>query len=368
MQEIKKIRIVLASVLKPVDEPRMYERMGQSLATHGYEVYIIGSTPSGEANNQIQLVSHPRVYRLSLKRILVRLSIIKKILQIRPQLLIITTHELLGVAMIYWLLTGKKVIYDVQENYFKNVVHTHSFPKIVRHLIGFAVRIKEIMASVCVDCFFLAEKCYAEELSFVKKKYSIVENKCRLLLFQKKQVSDTINIIFSGTIAESTGVFQAIDLIKKLHRVNPKIKLTIIGYCQQPKVLAQIQKEVSNNSYIELIGGNYFVPHSKIVEEISNANFGLICYPTSPHTENKIPSKLYEYLSYQLPILLQNHQLWKEICEPFHAAILIDFNKPTILEIVKQMVNIKFYTTKPENVTWETEEPKFIETINRIVQ
>ena len=30
MQEIKKRRIVLASVLKPVNDPRMFEKMGQS--------------------------------------------------------------------------------------------------------------------------------------------------------------------------------------------------------------------------------------------------------------------------------------------------------------------------------------------------
>ncbi len=42
MQEIKKRRIVLASVLKPVNDPRMFEKMGQSLSHH-YEVHIIGT-------------------------------------------------------------------------------------------------------------------------------------------------------------------------------------------------------------------------------------------------------------------------------------------------------------------------------------
>jgi hypothetical protein len=43
MQEIKKRRIVLASVLKPVNDPRMFEKMGQSLSQM-YEVHIIGDS------------------------------------------------------------------------------------------------------------------------------------------------------------------------------------------------------------------------------------------------------------------------------------------------------------------------------------
>ena len=50
MQEIKKRRIVLASVLKPANEPRMFDKIGISLANE-FEVYCIGAPAAKEEHN-----------------------------------------------------------------------------------------------------------------------------------------------------------------------------------------------------------------------------------------------------------------------------------------------------------------------------
>ena len=60
MQEIKKRRIVLASVLKPVNDPRMFEKMGQSLSAQ-YEVHIIGDSDVMASGNP-SIIFHPLSY------------------------------------------------------------------------------------------------------------------------------------------------------------------------------------------------------------------------------------------------------------------------------------------------------------------
>ncbi|MBS1559731.1 MAG: glycosyltransferase [Bacteroidetes bacterium] len=370
MQEIKKRRIVLASVLKPADEPRMYERMGQSLADNGYEVFIVGSTPSSDwATNGILFLAHQMPSRLSLQRIILRYKILKKIFKVRPEILIVTTHELLGAAILYRLLTGKKIIYDVQEDYFKNILYTDAFPKAIKHSIAFFVRLKEIAASFFISRFILAERCYVHEIRFSKNKSIIIENKFRLPQnYTRMPLPETVQLLFSGTLAESTGVFQAIDLTKKLHSLNSKIKLTIIGYCALPQTLELIKKDIANFSFIQLIGGDKFVPHPEIVKRIAQANFGLICYPPSPHLENKIPTKLYEYMSCQLPIIVQDHELWKKTCAPYNAAIPVNFEKPNIHELITQMSRQAFYTSSPDNTTWQSEEKKFVNVIHTFIE
>src|SRR5260221_117393 len=161
--------------------------------------------------------------------------------------------------------------------------------------------------------------------------------------FQRTPHKDFIQLIFTGTIAESTGIFQAIELAKKLHSAESKIRLIIIGYCAQPKVLRQIEMEVSQNSFISLIGGKDLIPHSSIMNAICTASFGIVHYPLSPHTENKIPTKLYEYLACQLPILLQNHKPWVEMCAPFNSAITIDFEQPAVELILRKIHSEIFY-------------------------
>ena len=86
MQEIKKRRIVLASVLKPVNDPRMFEKIGQSLSPH-YEVHIIGTKSKTDSSHD-NIIFHPlgSYTRLGLDRILSPLRILKKILNLKPGL------------------------------------------------------------------------------------------------------------------------------------------------------------------------------------------------------------------------------------------------------------------------------------------
>ena len=369
MQEMKKRRIVLASLLKPVNEPRMFEKMGVSLAQSGeYEVHIVGY-PSETLINEpnVYLHSLPRFKRISFGRITARLKALQFFIKVKPELLIVTTHELLGVAIVIRILFGAKIIYDIQENYWRNILFTNAFPKLIRPLIAFFVRLKEWVSSPLFLQFLLAEKFYANELGFIKNKFVVIENKCKVPQdFQQNPSKDFIRLVFTGTIAKSTGVFQAIDLAKKLHAIEPKIRLTIIGYCAQTNGLQKIKNEISKNDFITLTGADEFVSHSLIMNTIASANFGIIYYPLSPHIENKIPTKLYEYLACQLPILLQNHPPWMEMCDPCDAAINVNFESPNIGEILKKIHSSSFYSKKTYGITWEAEEEKLFGLLGHI--
>ncbi len=365
----QKRRILLASVLKPVDEPRMFERMGQSLAANGYEVFIVGFPPSSsKLIDGIHFLPHDKFNRISLVRLKVRFKILKHAFSIKPDVFIVCTHELLGVAMLYKILSRGKIVYDVQENYWNNIIHTGVWPKIIRPLIAALVRLKEIIASPLFSKFLLAEKCYETELPFSKRKSVVVENKCRVPNnFLRQPSSKNMELIFTGTISESTGIFQTIELTKKLHAIEPGIRLRILGHCPLPKTLSMIESEIASYPFISLLRGKEFISHDKIMEAIASAHFGIVFYPTSPHTENKIPSKLYEYLACQLPMLLQDNRKWTDLCEPFDSAITIDFNKPDPAFILRLMKEKKFYSQKTENACWESEEGKFLTAIDSIL-
>jgi hypothetical protein len=374
MQEMKKRRIVLASILKPINDTRMFEKIGVSLAqSEQYEVHIIGY-PGEASAAKADVHFHPlaRFERLSFGRLIARLKALQFIIKVKPQLLVVTTHELLEVAILIRILFGTRIIYDIQENYARNILFTDAFPRVIRSLIAFLIRLKEWLTSPFFSQFLIAEKCYAQELGFIKNKFIVIENKCRVPHdFHRNPDKEFVQLIFTGTIAESTGIFQAIDLAKKLHAVESKVRLTILGYCSQEKVLLQVEDEVSNNSFIRLVGGKNLVRHSSIMNAISTANFGLISYPLSRHTENKIPTKLYEYLACQLPILLQNHKPWINTSKSCEATIVIDFKKPETESILAQIKQVLANPSPGSSIisyafTWQSEEKKLLDLVNNI--
>jgi len=367
---MKKRRIVLASILKPVDETRMFEKLGITLADTGkFDVFILGAHSAQKTVYAgIQFLSFPPFQRLSLHRVAAPWKVLRKLIQIKPDLIIICTHELLLITLVYRMLFKSKVIYDIQENYFRNILHTQAFPVVVRNLVAGWVRLKEKFAAPFIDWFFLAERGYEKEFSFFKNRYTVIQNKFRKPPeFIRRPVTEKIQLLFSGTLSGSTGVFEAIRLAKQLHDEDTNIELFIVGYCAQPAVLAAIRKDISMHSFILLIGGDQSVPHGEIMAAISRAHFGIVCYPSSPHTENSIPTKLYEYMGCELPILLQNYKPWIELTSPYPAAVVIDnFEHVYASHVLETMKQTAFYTNAPADVYWDSEVPKLLNAIQNL--
>ncbi|MBX2898767.1 MAG: glycosyltransferase [Cyclobacteriaceae bacterium] len=366
---MKKRRIVLASVLKPVTDTRMSEKLATSLAkVEGYEVTIIGyPAPSQPTPDLIQRIPLKTFNRLSIGRLLASWRVLKNCLKLKPELLIVNTHELLTVSIVNRILFGTKIVYDIQENYARNILHTPAFARPLRPVLAGWVRLKERLLTPLFHGVLLAEKCYENELPFVRSKSVVLENKAVVPAnFNRHPPADKIRLAFTGTLAESTGVFQAISLAQKLHHLNPKIELEIIGYCARQSTLLKIKSAIAGCTFIKLIGGDQLVPHTQILETIRTATFGIICYPTAPHTHGKMPTKLYEYLACQLPILLQPEPAWVQLCAPSNAALVVDFNNPDLGLLLAQLDTPR-YTAQPENVTWPDEEARFLDWVRKFL-
>jgi hypothetical protein len=234
------------------------------------------------------------------------------------------------------------------------------------------VRSKEVLTAKYVDHFFLAETGYERELKFPAGRKTVLENKVRRDVALPRapsspQSKKSINLIFSGTLAETTGVFMAIDLAVKLHTLDARFTLTIIGYCAQVRVLEKIRMLVQVRPFITLIAHERPVSHEKILEAIRKADFGMICYEINPSTMNSIPTKLYEYLGFKLPILLVNHKPWVDFCQRWSAAAVFDSKHPDAAALFEAMMSNRFYTSEPTDVYWESEERKLLDVVQRVL-
>ncbi len=368
-QERKKRRIVLASILKPVDDTRMYEKMAVSLAQSGdFEVSVIGyPTTSKPSFTGIEFISLPAFHRLSLQRVLARWRVFAKVWRIKPSILIINTHELLPPSVLLKILLNITIVYDIQENYYRNILHSGSFPWLIRWPLAMLVRLKEKLLAPSIDHFILAERGYEQEFKFHRGGWTVIENKA---LHSPKHIqratSRSLNLLFSGTLAESTGVFHAIRMAIELHQLDPSVKLTIIGKAALNSERERIQNEIKTCNFITLTGGKDLVPHQQIIQSIENADFGILSYPYSYHTRNSHPTKLFEYLSYQLPVILDSQWPWIEQYVEYHPFIIFDFSKPDYPTLLDDLKSKHFYSRIPENVTWASQEGTLLKSLNNL--
>jgi hypothetical protein len=367
MQEMKKRSIVIASVLKPVDDSRMTKKMAVSLSqSQKWNVHVIGF---GASNTHPGIVLHGlgAFGRFSVNRLFAPWRIFFMTLSIKPSVLIITTHELLLVSVLLKLFIQTKICYDIQENYLLNILNTNAFPSSLRSVIGHYIRAKESILSPFISKFILAEKCYAQELPFIKNRFTIVENKSLESATRPKSGSShNLKLLFTGTLDDSTGVFEAIKLAEQLHGNNGKVELTIIGYAARDSVRQRLHALAFTNKFIRLAGINSIVSHPDILEAIAAADFGVISYPKQAHTQSRIPTKLYEYLANQLPILYDANANWEDLIKESQAGIAVNFQSPDVEPILEKIRSDSFYPAPVENVTWESEETMLLKALDTL--
>ncbi|WP_323756603.1 hypothetical protein [Roseivirga sp.] len=368
---MNKTKLLIASTLKPIDDSRMYEKFGVSLAkTNEYEVNIIGfASKNTLTHDSIHFHPHGPFGRMSFDRITSSLKIFKTYIKVKPQIIICNTHELLIVTSIYRILFGGRIIYDVRENYVKNIRNTNVFNPILRPFLAAYVRVKELITKPFFDGFILAERVYTEQLGFIPSRKSIlIENKYMPVEVPENEPmvnSENTVLLYSGTISASNGIFEAIEITHQLHQIDSSIKLCIIGYCALKKDLIQLKEAISGKDYIELIGGDFLVPHHQIIQQIKKADFGFVLKkPNNGVNDDKILTRLFEYSANKLPMLLLNNSTWINFCDEFNAAIPIDpsyFDPEKVLALMKDS---RFYTQGDTKTSlWESEESRFLDFI-----
>jgi hypothetical protein len=365
------LKIVIGSVLKPLDDVRHYHKLALSLAEMPQnELFILARAvpypliPKKETITfQSIISSQPNRW----ERWLAPWKFLLFILKVKPELVIVCTHELLIVIVLYRILFGSRIVYDIQENYAENVLQNASLSPILKGMVSRWIGVKERLCAPFVSQFWLAEACYAQELSFVRDESLVLENKS--LFFRETgpitlASSPHIRLLFSGTVAEENGVFEAVHLVIALHQLDKRYHLHIIGCCHQVHTERKLREMAALHAdYIQLDVSNLPMSYEVIREAIFHATMGLVCYRPQKNFKDKMPTKLYEYSAAGLPVLLQQNSLWEQYCHPLQNALIVDFQEIDYKEIHWNIQKYSFYPSgnkAMEKCTWQEEAQKLI--------
>lgn len=370
-------RILIASLLKPMNDTRMYEKLGVSLSKlPGVQVHICGFEAPAPTGALPAVFFHPifSFSRLSLGRAKAQGNYYQLLRELQPDLIIACTHELLPASYLYCHQHNCKLVYDVQENYALNIKAQDNYPPLFKHAMAFILRSMESTIANQIDHFLVAERSYVEELSFLGNKFTVIENKYKPTGGYTPPVTPVqlqhapLRLLYSGTIGRVYGIFEAVALAAQLHQQDSRTTLTIIGYCADKATYQQLLRELQHKHFITLIGGDKLVPHQQIIKAIEESNVGLLPYQPNQSTFRCIPTKLYEYAAHALPMIVQHNQLWKAFLQQHDAGLSIDYMHPDPVQLLQKIRTLQFYKPGvPSGVFWESEEIKLLQQIKAIL-
>ncbi len=367
--------IALISTLKPIDDVRSYKKIALSLTKNpNHHLHLIGQKPLGEININTENITYhtlTRYQRLSINRLIAPFKILSKLIKLKPNAIIANTHELLIVMILYKILFGSKIIYDIQENYYYNLIYQTNYPPVFKQALGIYVRIKEISLSPFIDHFFLAEKCYQHELPFLRNRFTILENKALAFFSEQephlnKTHNKNIHFLFSGNLSFNSGVFTAIDFFNQIAPYVPQARLTVIGHCPSGSVLKKLQLYASPK--IDINASLSPIDHHKIQSAMTIADFGIVSYTLNKSNEHRMPTKVYEYLAQGLIIICQPGTVWTTYAQQHKAALEVDFSShtpgQTAHHLIKLHQNHKNHSL--QDALWTAEEKQLLAAIEQL--
>ena len=369
------VTLVIASVLKPVNDVRMYKKFAKSLACTGkYAVNIVGFRSSATLpDSSIKFHEVFAFSRLSVRRLLANWVFYRTLRIISPHLILLTTPELYPAVWWYRKRRNVLLVYDMRENYRRNVRHNRGFP------VAFILPIVRILSKIehslltTAQLLLLAEKGYQRELQLPKDTpVRIIENKALFPSYQPHRRSPSgrgLQFVYTGTVSEVYGIKSALAVMKALIETKGlSATLTVLGHVPQAALYHRLEAYAQQHPWLQLRTSLRPVPHSDIIALIRKADVGIVSHQPVPSIAHCFPTRIWEYMAYRLPFLLQDHPYWTDYCKPWQCAVPLDFNRPKPDDVIHQLTTQSFYPSEvPDTIYWSTEEKKLTESLDDVI-
>lgn len=313
----------LTSVHHPFDN-RILLKECATLALAGYEVTLIAAGDGVETAHRgvrLKLVPQPRN---RIQRALLTIpAVLRAALAENADIYHYHDPELMPVG---WLLhkKGKKVIYDVHEDYAGSIRYKPWIPTLLRGITSDAVSLCERIFSRRCTRVIAATPTIVEQ--FDQNKARLVQNFPWMHEFGSSQGKPYRQrepiVAYVGTIAQNRGLNEMCAAIAIVNRSNP-VRLVLAGKMNpgagDASALNNLEQEVTYRGAL---------PRQEVGLLLAEARIGIVTlHPTLNYVSSQ-PTKLYEYMSAGIPVIASDFPVWRSVVESSGCGILVDPKNP----------------------------------------
>ncbi len=271
------------------------------------------------------------------------------------------------------LLWKPKIIYDVHEPYPVTISDTETNNVIIKlfwKLIGIYTYYWELRSSRNYDLIITTEENVKNKFDHAHKNqrteiiYNYVDRKIKPTPSLKE-----FDFIYSGGVRKRRGAFEMIDAINQIKRKNINPRLLIIGTFHDKGLKEKIIDFIRENKLENNIIIKATVPYSEIDKYYQKSKIGLAVFNNYSVNRIILPIKIFEYITYGLPVITSNFGHMKQITQLNNTGICIDpKNKDEFTNAMLELLqnNAKYEDLKhnciraADNYKWSNMEIKLI--------
>ena len=328
-------KIVHITTVHRMRDTRIFYRYCKSLSDEGYSVNLI--CPSDDpsfAPGSSHVVDEINVNFLRARsdkysRIVLNIPlIIKKLSETKPDVIHFHDPELLLLIPIFLIFT-RKLVYDVHEDNFENILQKKSIPLVLRIILSRLIRTLELFSSK-FSSQVIAERYYhdflpssIEALNYPSAYQSCIGGQCH---YDLSMLNSTYNwFLYTGNVSIERGALLQLEVLLD----NSKNAIFYAGYCQS-SVYSAIEDwlerhKISKDRFV-LEGYEKFVDQ-KCINYIQKGYpwvAGIAIFPYSDFYNKKELTKFFEYYNACLPILCADFVEWKKFVNKYECGAVYE--------------------------------------------
>jgi len=308
-------RVCHISPVHNLADNRIFYRECKSLADAGYEVSWVVQHDADEKIDGVQVVHLKKVKSLWRRWLLTNVEALSKALGTKSHVYHFHDPEFIPAALVLRLL-GKQVIYDIHEDYVSAISQKFYIPAPLRIALSKAFGFFETLAGRCFHQV-IAERYYAERFPNATK----VLNYPRITENSRCQRSDS-NLLYTGKVHLYRGAMNH----AKIPQLVPGANVSFVGRCDAKLHQQMLEASGSQADSLSFNGVGENVPFEEILDCYRNGGWlaGLAIFDPNEHLQDKELTKLFEYMSYGLPIIASNFPAWRRLVEDNSCGICVD--------------------------------------------
>jgi len=355
----------------PPYDTRIFHKECKTLVNAGYGVTLLVPHNQSEFVDGVKIVPLP-IYRKRLAKF-VFLPFKAFLSALRQRASIYHFHD---PALIFTGLLlkafGKKVIYDVHEDYKSKILSKHYIPRFLRRPLAYLFDLFEKNISKVFDAIVVVDD-YLQS-RFRHRRVVKVANFPPIIEIPRQKQNDEFVFVYAGGISKDRGISKVIQALDFLGDYRGKIKIILAGPIEEK----DIKQAVENNPLIDYVG---YLPWREVLKIYSVSDVGLLLLQPVPayiYITTETPVKLFEYMLAGLAVLSTDFPSFKKLIEGNKCGICVDSTSPReIADAMKYLIEHKEEARKMgengrraviERYNWEKESEKLLKLYKELLR
>lgn len=309
----------LTSVHPPFDI-RIFHKECKTLSQARYQVVLIAPHDQEEEVDGVRILAIPKTKSRLERMTKIQCRLYKEALRQDVDIFHFHDLELLPAGLLLKL-CGKRVIYDVHEDYSQALLSREWIPSWLRRIVTQMVACGEVLGTQFFDGVAAATPHIAKRFSASKtmtvQNFPLLNESAKNKAIPHRKREKIVAYI--GVVSALREAKEMLDAIAMLPG-HLSARLRIAGAFNPVGLEDELRKSPGWDR-VDFLG---WQRHEEAMAMLGQVRMGLaLFHPVPNHTEAQ-PNKLFEYMSAGIPVIASNFPLWRRVVEDTQCGLLVD--------------------------------------------